>query len=101
MDQTLDGDRTDPRIILHHENCLATIGLPVLGHISTVYLVRTITGIGQIEADGGTKFEFAVDFHETARLFGKPVHHAQSEAGPFAGLLGGKERFQNPCLRFC
>jgi CheY-like chemotaxis protein len=44
--------------------------------------------------------DVAVDAEVTPGLLDKPVHHAETEATAFAGLLRREERLQNPPLGF-
>jgi CheY-like chemotaxis protein len=44
--------------------------------------------------------DVAVDAEVTPGLLDKPLHHAETEATSFAGLLRREERLQNPPLGF-
>ena len=48
----------------------------------------------QIETDGGSLADLAVDVGVPARLFHEPIDRAEAKAGPPPRLLGGKERLE-------
>ena len=57
--------------------------------------LRLLGGARQIELDRRAETFLAVDLDVAARLLDEAVHHAQSQPGAFADLLGGEERLEH------
>src|SRR5262245_63105682 len=83
-------------LIVFHEQCCSLLALDLVREDRMLsLLLYGLLGRRQIDADGGTAPELALDDRCPTRLFSEPVHLTETQPGPLSRTFGREVRIED------